>query len=52
MEMNQQEYGDYLNQVSPNSKLFKDMLWAFVVGGIICTIGQLISNFYMDNLER
>ena len=50
MEMNQQEYGDYLNQVSPNSKLFKDMLWAFVVGGIICTIGQLISNFYMDNL--
>lgn len=50
MEMNQQEYGDYLNQVSPNSKLFKDMLWAFVVGGIICTIGQLISNFYMDSL--
>ncbi len=50
MEMNQQEYGDYLNQVSPNSKLFKDMVWAFVVGGIICTIGQLISNFYMDNL--
>lgn len=50
MEMNQQEYGDYLNQVSPNSKLFKDMVWAFVVGGIICTIGQLINTFYMDKL--
>lgn len=51
MEMNQKEYGDYLNQVSPNSKLWKDMVWAFLIGGLICTIGQVFFNIYTDMLS-
>jgi stage V sporulation protein AC len=31
---------------SPNSHIFKNMLWAFCVGGIICTIGQGLLNMY------
>lgn len=46
MNFTNQEYQDYLNKKSPNSKIFKDMLWAFVVGGIICTIGQGIFDLY------
>lgn len=31
---------------SPNSHFFKNMIWAFCVGGIICTIGQGFLNMY------
>ncbi|MBP3284721.1 MAG: stage V sporulation protein AC [Clostridia bacterium] len=48
--MNQQftkdEYSKFVDKKSPNSHLAKDMAWAFIVGGIICTIGQGIMNFF------
>lgn len=37
---------DYVNQKSPNSKLWRNMLLAFLIGGIICVIGQAFSDFY------
>jgi stage V sporulation protein AC len=33
-------------QESPNSHIVKNMIWAFVVGGVICTVGQAILNLY------
>jgi stage V sporulation protein AC len=44
-KITQQEYSKYVEGISPNSKLPVNMLKAFVVGGIICVIGQLIFNF-------
>jgi len=38
------EYSKYVKSVSPNSKLFTNIIKAFVVGGIICVIGQIIMN--------
>ena len=35
-----------VEKVSPNSSLGKDMLSAFVVGGLICTLGQAFVNLY------
>ncbi len=46
MNYTNQQYQDYLNQKSPNSTLAKDMLWAFIIGGVICTIGQAIFDIY------
>lgn len=40
-----QEYSDYVKSVSPNSKLFINIIKAFVVGGLICVIGQIIFNW-------
>lgn len=40
------EYSKYVNKKSPNSPLAKNIAWAFVVGGIICMIGQWITNFF------
>ena len=37
-------YQDYVNQKSPNSPIFKNCFNAFWVGGLICTIGQIIMN--------
>lgn len=46
-------YQKYVDQKSPNSPLWKDLIWAFVVGGLICIIGQLISDGYkMLGLEK
>lgn len=45
-QMTDKEYQEYVDKKTPNSTLFKDMVWAFVVGGIICSIGQLISDGY------
>ncbi|WP_027627064.1 stage V sporulation protein AC [Ruminiclostridium cellobioparum] len=40
-----QEYSKYVKSVSPNSKLFINIIKAFVVGGSICVIGQVIFNW-------
>lgn len=39
------DYQNYINQKSPNSPIFKNCFNAFWVGGLICLIGQLISEF-------
>lgn len=45
-EMTNQEYSEYVKTKTPNSKLFTNCLKAFVSGGIICVIGQLILSFF------
>ena len=38
----QKDYQDYVNKKSPNSPILKDCFNAFWVGGLICSIGQII----------
>ncbi len=37
-------YQDYVNKKSPNSPISKNCFNAFWVGGLICTLGQIIMN--------
>lgn len=46
MKMTPGEYDRLLKEKSPNSPLMKDMFFAFLVGGIICTVGQGILDFF------
>lgn len=39
------DYLDYVDKKSPNSPIFKNCFNAFWVGGLICTIGQIIFDF-------
>ena len=39
-----QKYQEYVNKKSPKSPIWKNCFNAFWVGGLICTIGQIISN--------
>ena len=48
--MTEKEYGKLVDEISPNSPMGKDCLNAFVVGGIICTIGQFILNYTTNTL--
>ncbi len=38
----QKEYQDYVDRKSPNSPIWKNCLNSFWVGGLICSIGQII----------
>ena len=44
--MTQKEYGKLVQDMAPKSPIVKDCLFAFVIGGLICAIGQLIMNGY------
>ena len=38
------QYNDFIKDVTPTHSLVKQMLHAFIVGGIVCVIGQAIIN--------
>ena len=40
-----QQYSDYVDKKTPNSPILKNCFNAFWVGGLICTIGQIIFDF-------
>lgn len=42
--MSKKEYKQLVKSMAPKSPIWKDMLMAFVIGGAICTLGQLILN--------
>lgn len=44
MNMTPQEYRDYIKQRSPRSPIVKDTALAFLTGGAICVLGQLLLN--------
>lgn len=48
MNISKKEYAKMADKASPHSKKIKDFFLAFLVGGIICTIGQLLRDFYFS----
>ncbi len=45
--MDAKQYEDLQQSLSPKPSIFVNCVKAFLVGGIICTIGQLITFFYI-----
>jgi stage V sporulation protein AC len=41
-----ENYKTYVDKISPKPTFKKNYIWAFVVGGLICVIGELINQFY------
>ena len=46
MDMSAKDYSKYVEQKAKKSPLLKDVLFAFVIGGGICVLGQLILNLW------
>ena len=44
--MTEKQYDRLVRELSPRSPVWKDCLWAFCVGGGICTLGQAFINWY------
>ena len=48
MDKKVKEFQDYVEQISPKTNLWLQMGKAFVMGGVICCIGQFIVNMAMN----
>ena len=46
MDMNKQRYQRFVDAHAPRSPIVKDCLHAFLVGGLICTLGQGLTTLY------
>ena len=46
MDMTNKEYGEFVKERSKPSPTWKNLIWAFLVGGSICTLGQVLLNAY------
>ena len=46
--MTNQDYGKLVHERSKPSPMGNDIVWAFLVGGAICTAGQGLLNFYQS----
>ena len=47
MEIDKKQYGNYVKEVTPVFSVGKNMRNAFLVGGVICTIGQALTNLFL-----
>ena len=51
--MSKKEYNEYVAGLAPKSPCLKNLAWAFCVGGLICTLGQLLlAGFKALGLEK
>jgi stage V sporulation protein AC len=46
MEMTEKEYGKLVKDLAPKSPILKDCIFAFLIGGAICALGQGFINLY------
>ncbi|MGL6105431.1 stage V sporulation protein AC [Romboutsia sp.] len=48
------DYKNYVDKISPKPKYFKNYTMAFLVGGLISVIGQIINDLYtnLGNLDK
>ena len=52
-DMTHQQYEEYVKRKSPTSPLWGDLLRAFLIGGAICALGQVITELWvMSGLPR
>lgn len=53
MEVTKKNYSKYVKEITPTHNVWINIARAFLVGGIICTFGQLLLNVFMNTgLEK
>lgn len=45
-KMQQQKYQSKVDNVTPKPPLLKNLCWAFIVGGLICSLGQFVTDYF------
>ena len=53
MNISDKQYGQMVKQASPPSNVIRDCFFAFVIGGLICVWGQILTNLFLSlNLPK
>lgn len=42
------KYNKYVKEITPKHNIYLNMMKAFIIGGLICVLGQLLNNWYMS----
>jgi len=42
-----EQYQRMVDEIKPKPTLMKNLIWAFFIGGLICTIGQVFQNYFI-----
>lgn len=46
-EIQKQEYAEMVKQLRPKPRIWRNVFWAFIVGGFICLVGQFLLRFFL-----
>ena len=55
MSISKKQYDNMVKKASPPSRVIRNIVFAFLIGGIICTLGQIVNmcyNFYFKSTEE
>ncbi|MDR3294129.1 MAG: stage V sporulation protein AC [Clostridiales bacterium] len=44
--MNKNEYPEFVEKTAPKTRKLKTMVWAFIIGGLICCVGEAIKDIF------
>ena len=47
MKLDPKQYDEMVNRASPPSPVVRDCVWAFCVGGAICTLGEGLRQLFL-----
>ncbi len=47
-EKQRKEYTEIVSRFKPKPRIWRNMFWAFVVGGLICMAGQVFYNYFLN----
>jgi stage V sporulation protein AC len=48
VQIRNEKYHQYVSKITPRSSWFPSLLWAFLIGGLICIIGELLGMFFTE----
>ncbi len=51
MKYNKESYKKVVDEYTPKNKMLKNCVMAFIFGGAICTLGELIKNIFISGFD-
>ena len=51
MKYDKENYKQVVDEYTPKNKILKNCVWAFIFGGIICLLGEIIKNIFVSGFN-
>ncbi len=51
MKYDKNSYKQVVDEYTPKNKMLKNCVWAFIFGGAICLLGEIIKNVFMSGFN-
>lgn len=51
MKYDKNSYKQVVDEYTPKNKILKNCIWAFIFGGAICLLGEIIKNIFMSGFN-